>query len=176
MRFLTTIKPSMWHLIYHPRFLTFAFTHILHPISLVSPSVLDTFNINSRVWFHIVITFLVFMSISSSPLFVHFTIPAPYLIKETAYVFIAMTFLLPLNILFMINFVCLKYSSLSLILLYSKIHRQFIIFFDILNSSDDTTFSLLNTRTPHFIRYSIPISIPICILHTHSLHRSLNHL
>ena len=133
--FLTTIKPSMWHLIYHSRFLTFASTHILHPISLVSPSVLDTFNITSRVWFHIVITFLVFMSISSSPFFVHFTIPAPYLIKETAHVFIAMTFLLLLNILFMINFVFHKYFPLALILLYSKIHRQFIIFLDILNSS-----------------------------------------
>ena len=113
-----------------------------------------------------VMTFLVFLSISSSLLFVHFTVPAPYLIKETAYVFIAMILFLPLRLLFMINFVLLRYSLrkfsfilLSLILLYSKIPRYLYPFFStslilspsgISTPSDDTTFPLFNTSAPHF--------------------------
>ena len=40
----------------------------------------------------------------------YFTIPGPYLTKETVHVFIAMIVFLSFNVLFMINFVLLKYS------------------------------------------------------------------
>ena len=135
-------------------------------------------------------TFLVFLSIPSSSLFVHFTKSAPYLIKETAHV---------LSLLFMINFVLRRYSLrnfsvilLSLILLYSKIPRYLYPFFStylvrspsgIPTPSDDTTFSLFNTNTPQsFIPSAIPESFfNICtvqtnpLFHAHSLKRSLNH-
>ena len=123
---IATIKGSMWCLTYHPRLLSSAFAHIFNPVSPLPPSILDTYNLSKSLLgcssIFIFMTFLVFRSISSNSHFV--TIPAPYLIKETAHLFIAMILFLSLNLLFMINFVLLKYSPrnfsfvlLSLILL-----------------------------------------------------------
>ena len=106
-----------------------ALTHILHRINPLLIFSLDTCNLTISLlgcsYLFIVMTFLVFLFISSSLLFVHFKIPVTYLIKNTVHVYIAMILLLPLNPLFIINFVLLKYSLrifsftlLSLILLY----------------------------------------------------------
>ena len=91
-------------------------------------------------------------------------------------VFIAMIFFLPLNLLFIINFVLLKYSpqkfcfiSFSLILLLSFSSTSLIFSpSGIFTPSDKTTFPLFNTITPHlFIRNSIPISLlNICTMET----------
>ena len=107
------IKGSMWCLVYHPRLFS-ASTYTLHPINPPPPSILETYTLSISLlgysFLFNVMTFLVFLSVSSSSLFVHFTIPALYLLKETAHVFIAMILFLPLSLLFMINFFLLRYS------------------------------------------------------------------
>ena len=175
-----TIKGSMWCLVYHPRLFS-ASTYPLHPINPPPPAILETYTLSisllgSSFLFN-VMTFLVFLSISSGSLFVHFTIPASYLLKETAHVFIAVILFLPLSLLFMINFFLLRYYLkkfsfilLSLILLHSKISRYLYPFFStslilspsgISSPSDDSTFPLFSTSILHFF---IPDSIPKSIL------------
>ena len=95
---------------------------------LLNPGYKQPVNITSRVHFLIHChDFLAFLSISSNLLIVDFTITVPYLIKETAHVFIVIILSLPLSLLFIIDFVLLEYFigkfsfiPLSLILLYSK--------------------------------------------------------
>ena len=167
----------MWCLTYHLRLFSCAFTHILHSINPFPSSIPDTYNLSTLLLgcssLLIVMTFLVFLFISSSSLFIHFTKPAPYLIKERPHVFIAMFLFLPVSLHYMINFFLFRYSLrkfsfilLSLILLYSKIPRYLHPFFsislihspsDISTPSDDSTYPLLNTSTLHFF---IPNSTP----------------
>ena len=122
-------------------------------------------------------TFLGFLSVSSSSLFVYFTKPAPYFIKETAYVFIAMI------LVYLINFVLLSYSLqkfsfillLSLILFFSKIPTYLYPFFSaslllrlshIPTPLDNTTFPLFSTSTSHIF---IPNSILVSLLNIYNV-------
>ena len=106
---IALIKGSMWCFTYHRRLFPSPFTQIFHFVNPFPPSILDTDNLSTSLlkcssWV-IAMTCLVFLFISSSCLLVHFIIPAPYLIKETAHVFIVKILFLPLILLFMINFV-----------------------------------------------------------------------
>ena len=102
---------------YHPRLFSSLFTLFSHPISHLPPFFLETCNraislcgCNSLF---IVISFLVFLSVSCSSFLFHLSIPAPYLKMETAHVFSVVILFLPFSLLFKINFVLLKYSFLN---------------------------------------------------------------
>ena len=86
----TTMKGLMWCLTYHSRLFCSASTHTC----ILAIFFLYTYNLSISFLgcssLFNVMTFLVFLSVSSSSLFVYFTVPAPYFIKETAHVFIAM--------------------------------------------------------------------------------------
>ena len=152
---------------YHPRLFSSPFTHIFHFINPLPPSILDTDNLSTSLLrcssLFIAMTFLVFLFISSSSLFVHFTIPASYLITETAHVFTAIILFLPLSLIFMINFVLFKHSLLllqmTLLSLFSiQVHRTFLF------------------QIPSQYHYLIFVLWkPIHLFHAHCLQRYLNH-
>ena len=80
-----TIKDPMQCLTNHSRLIFSTFTHILHPISFVPLSILDTYNLSTSL----LRRNYLFISVAFSSLsvylikfaFIHFTKPAPYLIK-----------------------------------------------------------------------------------------------
>ena len=124
-------------------------------------------------------TFLGFLSVSSSSLFVYFTVPAPYFIKETAYVFIAMI-LVYFSWLILFSSVILSKSSPSSccfpwFCFFYKIPRYLYPFFSaslllpllhISTPLDNTTFPLFSTSTSHIF---IPNSILVSLLNIYNV-------